>query len=155
MPQLSKGGKYIFGWSVIKDDLSAQLPTKAIEEYCITSEGKVFLISGSKQTGGFVVSKKGLLYNSKIGNILTDSPSLCDYRTGEGEFVKYKGRLYCWVSIFNNGKIQLNQPMLNTLEIKVGKKLLSIRSSDIAFCMGARGQLVERAENYQGEIEIY
>ena len=155
MPQITKGGKYIFGWSVIKDDLSIQFPVKAIKEYSITSEGKVFIISGSKQTGGFVVSKKELLYHSKIGNILTDTPFLCDYKTEEGEFVKYKGRLYSWISIFDNGKIQLNQSMLETLDLEVGQKLLSIRSSDIAFCMGAKGQLVERAENYQCEIEIF
>ena len=45
MPQVTKGGKYIFGWSKIRNDLSIQLPQMAIDEYNITSEGKVFLIS--------------------------------------------------------------------------------------------------------------
>ena len=121
MPQIEKGGKYVFGWSVIKDDLSVQFPVEAVEEYNIASEGKVFLITGSKQTGGFVVSKKGLLINSKIGSILTDTPSLYEYKTGEGEFVRYKGRQYCWVSIFDNGKIQLNQSILKTLELEANK----------------------------------
>ena len=53
MPQVTKGGKYIFGWSRIKNDLSIQFPQAAIDEYSITLEGKVFLISGSKKTGGF------------------------------------------------------------------------------------------------------
>lgn len=70
MPQVTKGGKYIFGWSKIGDDLGIRFPQIAIDEYSMTSEGRVFLISGSKKTGGFVVSRKGLLYNSKIGNIL-------------------------------------------------------------------------------------
>ena len=34
-------------------------------------------------------------------------------------------------------------------------ELLSIRSSDIAFTMGATGPLLERADNYEGEIKIY
>jgi hypothetical protein len=42
MPQVTKGGKYIFGWSVIKTDFSVQLPTPAINEYQITSDQRVF-----------------------------------------------------------------------------------------------------------------
>lgn len=33
--------------------------------------------------------------------------------------------------------------------------LLSIRSSDIAFTMGAEGPLIEKAENYGGKITLY
>ena len=34
-------------------------------------------------------------------------------------------------------------------------KLLSIRSSNIAFTMGAKGPLLEKAENYNGEIPLF
>lgn len=34
-------------------------------------------------------------------------------------------------------------------------ELLSIRSSDIAFTMGAKGPLLEKAENYDGEIPLF
>ncbi|MBU5439588.1 hypothetical protein KQI42_16355 [Tissierella sp. MSJ-40] len=155
MPQMNKGGKFIFGISILRDNLSIQFPTQAIEEYDITSEGKVFLISGSKTTGGFVVTRKGMLYDSKIGNILKDTAQLCNYELPQGKFVKYKGRLYCWLSISTNGKIQFTSDMMNTLEINIGHKLLSIRSSNIAFTMGAKGPLLEKAENFDGEIEIY
>ena len=33
-------------------------------------------------------------------------------------------------------------------------ELLSIRSSDIAFTMGAKGPLLEKAETYDGEIPL-
>ena len=33
MPQMTKGGKYIFGWSKIKKDGKLSLPTMAIKEY--------------------------------------------------------------------------------------------------------------------------
>ena len=42
-----------------------------------------------------------------------------------------------------------------SLNLKIGMELLSIRSSDIAFTMGAAGPLLERAENYAGEIPLY
>lgn len=155
MPQMNKGGKFIFGKSLIREDLTIHLPTQALTEYNATSEGKVYLFTGSKVTGGFCVTRKGLLEPSKLGHILTDNPALQNYQTSEGEFIKYKGRSYCWVNISDNGVIQLNQQVLDFLNLKIGIQLLSIRSSDIAFTMGAIGPLLERANNYEGEIPLY
>lgn len=155
MPQMNKGGKFIFGKSLIRDDLTVHLPTQALTEYNATAEGKVYLFTGSKITGGFCVTRKGLLEPSKLGHILTDNPALQNYQTAEGEFIKYKGRSYCWINISVNGVVQLNQQILDFLNLKIGMNLLSIRSSDIAFTMGAKGPLLEKAENYDGEIEVY
>ncbi|MCI8356171.1 MAG: hypothetical protein HFI47_14115 [Lachnospiraceae bacterium] len=155
MPQMNKGGKFIFGKSLIRDELTIHLPTQALTEYNATSEKKVYLFTGSKVTGGFCVTRKGLLEPSKLGHILTDNPALLNYQTAEGEFIPYKGRSYCWVKISENGVIQLSQQIMDFLNLKVGMELLSIRSSDIAFTMGAAGPLLERAENYAGEIPLY
>ena len=155
MPQMNKGGKFIFGKSLIRDDLTIHLPTQVLTEYNATAEGKVYLFTGSTATGGFCVTRKGLLEPSKLAHILTDNPALQNYQTAEGEFVKYKGRSYCWVNISENGIIQLNQQILDFLKRKFGRELLSIRSSDIAFTMGATGPLLERADNYGGEIPLY
>ena len=155
MPQKNKGGKFIFGKSLIRDDLTIHLPTQALTEYNATAERKVYLFTGSKVTGGFCVTRKGLLEPSKLGHILTDNPALQNYQTAEGEFVKYKGRSYCWVNISENGVIQLSRQILDFLDLKIGMELLSIRSSDIAFTMGAAGPLLERADNYEGEIPLF
>ena len=155
MPQMNKGGKFIFGKSLIRDDLTIHLPTQALTEYNATIEKKVYLFTGSKVTGGFCVTRKGLLEPSKLGHILTDNPALQNYQTAEGAFVKYKGRSYCWINISENGVIQLDQQILDFLNLNTGIELLSIRSSDIAFTMGATGPLLERADNYAGEIKIY
>lgn len=155
MPQMNKGGKFIFGKSLIRSDLTVYLPVQAIKEYNATAEGKVYLFTGSKITGGFCVTRRGLLEPSKLGHILTDNPALQNYQTTEGGFIKYKGRSYCWVNISENGVIQLNQQILDFLHLKIGMNLLSIRSSDIAFTMGAKGPLLEKAKNYDGEIAIY
>ena len=155
MPQLNKGGKFIFGKSLIREDLTIHLPPQAITEYNATTEGKVYLFTGSKITGGFCVTRKGLMEPSKLGHILSDNPALQNYQTPEGDFIKYKGRSYCWVNISGTGVIQLNQKMVNFLNLEIGMELLSIRSSDIAFTMGAKGPLLEKAENYDGEITIY
>ncbi len=155
MPQMNKGGKFIFGKSLIRDNLTIYLPTQALTEYNATAEGKVYLFTGSKITGGFCVTRKGLLEPSKLAHILTDNPALQNYQTSEGEFIKYKGRSYCWINISENGVIQFNQRILDFLNLKIGMMLLSIRSSDIAFTMGATGPLLERAKNYKGEIQIF
>ena len=36
-----------------------------------------------------------------------------------------------------------------------GDRLIAIRSSNLAFTMGARGRLIERVHQYQGEIEEF
>lgn len=152
---MNKGGKFIFGKSLIRNDLTVHLPPQAITEYNATSEGKIYLITGSKITGGFCVTSKKLLESSKLGHILTDNPALQNYQTKEGEFIQYKGRSYCWINISNNGVIQLTKEIMEFLELEIGMELLSIRSSNIAFTMGAKGPLLEKSRNYDGEIIIY
>lgn len=152
VPQMNKGGKYIFGMSVICEDGSIQFPTQAVEEYRIADEGKVYLFTGSKSTGGFCVTRRGLLLPSKLGKILEETPPLRDYTANQGEFIPYKGRSYCWTEITQSGRIILTAEMMNFLEIQPGMPLLSIRSSDIAFTMGAKGPLLEKAKNYEGMI---
>ena len=51
--------------------------------------------------------------------------------------------------------IKLPPSTLEVLELQAGRELLSIRSSDIAFTMGAKGPLLEKAHNFQGSIEKY
>ncbi|MBD5161064.1 MAG: hypothetical protein HDT14_03420 [Oscillibacter sp.] len=155
MPQMNKGGKFIFGKSVIRDDGTVHIPTQAIEEYGITSEKRVYLFTGSKITGGFCVTRKGLLEPSKLGHILAENADLQSYASQYGEFIKYKGRYYCWADISEAGQIVLTDEMMDFLSVEPGMQLLSIRSSDIAFTMGAKGPLLERARNYTGGIPMY
>ena len=59
MPQMNKGGKFIFGKSLIRTDGTLRIPPQAMKEYHIADEGKVYLFTGSKITGGFCVTRKG------------------------------------------------------------------------------------------------
>lgn len=38
MPQLNKGGKFVFGLSSIHDDLTVQFPKQALEEYRVLND---------------------------------------------------------------------------------------------------------------------
>lgn len=155
MPQMNKGGKFIFGESVIRPDGLMQLPAQAVEEYRIASEGRVYLFTGSKATGGFCVTRRGLLLPSKLGHILTETTTLLRYEAPEGRFLPYKGRAYCWTAISEAGEIRLTDAMMAFLRLEPGMRLLTIRSSDIAFTMGAKGPLLEKAERFDGEIPIF
>lgn len=155
MPQMNKGGKFIFGESAIRPDGLVQFPPQAAEEYRIASEGRVYLFTGSKVTGSFCVTRQGLLLPSKLGHILTETPALLNYGASEGRFLPYKGRAYCWTVISEIGEIRLTDEMMAFLGLESGARLLSIRSSDIAFTMGAKGPLMEKAEHFDGEIPIF
>jgi hypothetical protein len=154
MPQMTKGGKYIFGWSRIRVDGELSFPRMAVEEYKLKEEKYIYIVSGSKQTGGFSVMTEPLLSNSKLKNILIDNPYLADRSIGEGELISYKGRKYAWLTL-KDDTISLPEDLIKSLGIEIGDKLLAIRSSDIAFTMGLRGSLIDKANSYEGQIEIY
>ncbi len=155
MPQLNKGGKFVFGLSVINPNLIIHIPPRALLEYNVLRDGKVIIFTGSKITGGFCVTTYPLLSNSKLSHILEECPVLRDCQLSEGEFIQYKGRKYAWINIDKDGAVKLTQNTLDVLELKTGMELLSIRSSDIAFTMGAKGPLLEKAYNFHGEIKRY
>ena len=66
MPQLNKGGKFLFGLSVIHPDLTIHIPPQALLEYDATRDGKIIIFTGSKITGGFCVTTYSLLRGSKL-----------------------------------------------------------------------------------------
>ena len=69
MPQLNKGGKYVFGWSVIGAEGTIHFPTMALSEYNLTSEPEIIIFTGSKITGGFCVTNQRMLASSKLKHI--------------------------------------------------------------------------------------
>ena len=150
-----QGRKFIFGALLIRRDGLVRFPPQAAEEYRITSEGRVYLFTGSRSTGGFCVTRRGLLLPSKLGHILTELPELLRCEVPAGTFLRYKGRSYCWTAVSERGEIRLTEDMLAFLRLEPGMHLLSIRSSDIAFTMGAKGPLLERAARFQGEIPLF
>ena len=113
--------------------------------YGATRDGKVIIFTGSKITGGFCITTYSLLSNSKLKHILEDCPVLRDCLLSEGEFIQYKGRKYAWLDIDKNGVIKLPHSTLAVLDLQSGMELLAIRSSDIAFTMGAKGPLLQKA----------
>lgn len=70
---MNKGEKYIFGKSLIQDDLTIYLSSQAVEEYHAGVEGRAYLFTASESAGGFCVTRRGLLEPSKLGHILAET----------------------------------------------------------------------------------
>lgn len=155
MPQLNKGGKYVYGLSEISIEKKIQLPPELLLQYPITSERRIIIFTGSKVTGGFCVTTKQILSNSKLKHILEDCPLLSNYQLEEGEFIRYKGRGYAWLYISSTGIIQLTDSAMRYLALSSGDLLMSIKSSDIAFTLGVKGPLMDKVHSYSGYINKY
>jgi hypothetical protein len=149
MPQLSKGGKYIFGWVKIRPGGEVPVPEETIREYLFPSDENVILISGSKASGGFVVAPRSFLEQSTLSGILSNNPELAQFRTNPGELVRYKGRLYCWVNL-HNGLLKLPVETMGTFGVKHGDNLLIIRGSNLGFVCAAKGPIVKKARSFPG-----
>lgn len=54
MPQLNKGGKIVFGSSLIHDDSIVQFPIQASEEYRVLHDDKIIIFIESKITVNFM-----------------------------------------------------------------------------------------------------
>jgi len=55
----------------------------------LQKEQYIYIVSGSKQTGGFCVMSEPLLSRSKLNHILKENPDLADRTLKEGELISY------------------------------------------------------------------
>ncbi len=155
MPQIAKGGKFVFGWSIINPDGRLRIPEMAHEEYHLSNGSAAVLFSGSKKSGGFCVSNHALMKDSVFTELFIQHPGLHDHSLDEGACVRYKGRHYCRVTLHPGGIISLPAHTMRSFSIKPGDRLLAIRGSNIAFVLAVKGPLIEAATRYKGTIDEY
>jgi bifunctional DNA-binding transcriptional regulator/antitoxin component of YhaV-PrlF toxin-antitoxin module len=148
MPQLVKGGKYVFGWSRIMSNGLVIIPPEAIVEYKLKTGKEVILISGSKTSGGFVITAKSLLKRSAIGDMVLKNPELKNSYNKDGKITEYKNRKYGWTEIRILNSIKLSKQMLEAFGIRPGDELLSVRGSHVGIGMIVKGPLIEHAKKH-------
>ena len=142
MPQLVKGGKHTFGWSIVSEQGDIAIPPDAYAEYGFVEGGTALVMSGSRKSGGFTLSKLETFMNSSIAGVLKEQG-----RLPEGETIKIGPRLYCRVKI---GDMRFSLP-LNTLEhygIKMGSALLTVRGSNVGLGFIVKGPIIEEAQKH-------
>lgn len=154
MPQLVKGGKYIFGWSKVRENGKIIIPKDAYFEYKFNEDKKGILMSGSKSSGGFGLTSKRLIKNSQIGKILNKFPEIVNYQLEEGKVLKIKERFFCWITIYKDKSIVVPESTLKSFKIKINNNLLVGRGSGFALGFIAEGPIYEEAKNHP-EIPLY
>jgi len=145
MPQLVKGGKHVFGWSIIKKEGTIKIPDDAYEEYGFKHGEKLIIMSASKRSGGFGLSSIKLLNNTPIGNSLKKINRLYNFQIPEGEVIENGKRSYSWVKLCKNRTIKLSERILRSFSVDKSSKLLVARGSGLALGFISKGPIFEEA----------
>jgi bifunctional DNA-binding transcriptional regulator/antitoxin component of YhaV-PrlF toxin-antitoxin module len=148
MPQIVKGGKYVFGWSKVGRTGKIVIPEEAKEEYKFNDGEKVILINGSHKSGGFGITKVSLLKNTPLSSIFNRFPGLESFQIPKGKIMKDQKRLVCWTTIEKGGYIVLPIQALKEYEIKIGDLLLVVKGSYLAIGFLIRGPIFDEALGY-------
>lgn len=148
MPQLVKGGKYVFGWSTVGNTGKIVIPPEAIEEYTLKDGEKVILIPGSSRSGGFGITTGERLKDSPLAGMAAPFKG----ELHEGEVIDIKGRLCCWVHLLK-GCITVPVETLNQYGINQGDTVLSVRGSRVALGIVVRGPIIEEAKKH--DIDVF
>jgi hypothetical protein len=87
MPQLVKGGKFVYGWSEVGNTGKIAIPNEALAEYNLVPPCNVILLFDSTRSGGFTLTATSLLKNSVISHLLAENSKLAGFQLPEGETV--------------------------------------------------------------------
>jgi hypothetical protein len=148
LPQLVKGGKHAYGWSEVGTTGKVAVPIEAFAEYKFTVPCKVFLLTGSKRSGGFALTTASLLKNSVLSGPLDENPKLASFQLPEGETIKVAGKPYCWVTLNADGCITVPLKTLKQYGVNAGDRLLAVRGSHFALAFCAKGPIIEEAKKH-------
>ena len=154
MPQMVKGGKYVYGMARIGPTGNIVIPPEAMREYRYKDGEYVILMSGSRKSGGFGVTQKRILEKSELSTLLEQLPALTNYEIPEGETVKHARRRFCWTIIRDGGCIKLPIQALTDYGLKTGDLLAVGRGSYISIAFIAGGTIHKEAVKHP-ELEVF
>ena len=154
MPQLVRGGKYVFGWSIISEDGRILIPEEARQEYKLESGERVILLPGSRTSGGFSIVRKPLLEQSRLSNTLMRDPDWAESWIDKRNTFDINGKSLCRATVQENGLLQLAPHTLEVYGVKPGDCMLAVRGSYIGIGMAAKGPLVEEARKHP-ELAVF
>lgn len=159
MPQLVKGGKYVFGWTIFNPDLRIRIPDETYYEYHLNHSEKLIIISGSKTSGGFGIIAPGSLIKSTMGSRIT---CLAGYKkesdsfsTAMLEMVKSGERIITWTLLDKEKYFTLSDKLTDLLNIRINDKLLVARGSGVGPAFIARGMIYNEAKKHKDIPEFY
>jgi len=151
VPQLVKGGKYVFGWSPVDRLGRVVVPPEAREEYGLRASEQLVVLPGSRTSGGFALGSRDVVLGCPLGSPLRQK--LETAAVVEGEIIECRGRPYGWVTL-HAGCVSFTPPMLERFGVQTGDRLLVVRGSGLALGSAVRGALVQEAARHP-ELEVF
>lgn len=127
MSQLAKGGKWVFGWSIVGPGREIQIPPEAYHEYGFQPGEEVFLAPGSQRSGGFGIGRQ-----EKLTASILQSRFIGQFNIGAG------------------GQVALP----SAAGVHPGDRLLVVRGSGLALGFVQRGPIYAEAMGHP-ELEVF
>ncbi len=127
MPQLAKGGKWVFGWTIVSPDRIILIPTAAFQEYGFHQDDPIVFTRGSRRSAGF-----GLGHRDKVAASMIRSRIIAEGFIGK--------------------ETHILLPL--TIDVDLGEQLLVVRGSNLALGFLLRGPIVDEARLHS-ELEVY
>ncbi len=129
MPQLVKGGKWVFGWVLVGPQGAVTIPPEAWNEYAFQTEDEVIFVPGSRRSGGFGLSTPRLL--EQMGRPLQ-------------------------ARILARGRIAENRQVTvpTAIGVRPGDRLLAVRGSGKALGFVAEGPIYDEALKHPS-LEVF
>jgi hypothetical protein len=131
MPKLVKGGKWVYGWVVVRRQSKITIPPQAWHEFSFQAGEEAIFVPGSRRSGGFGISTSGLI-SEVFGRL-----------GGAALHVLARGR-------FDAGCVVLPQQV----GVRPGDRLLAVRGSRYALGFVARGPIYVEALKHP-ELEVF
>lgn len=129
MPQLVKGGKWVFGWVVVGLQGELEIPPAAWVEYGFQAGEEAIFLQGSRTSGGFGLSTPRLL---------AEAAAPLQTRTLAQGLIGEDGQIV----------------MPAAVGVRVGDQLLVVRGSGRALGFLARGPIYDEALQHP-ELEMF
>jgi bifunctional DNA-binding transcriptional regulator/antitoxin component of YhaV-PrlF toxin-antitoxin module len=127
MPSLSPGtpgAKEAYGISIIREDYSICIPPKALKRYNIANDDIVLLTSTRKGEGGLAILNYEKAKQSVFNEIINKIKDI-------NLLVYERSRPYALTNVLND-RIILNQEFIDAFNLKIGDKLVVIKSTTVS-----------------------
>lgn len=149
MPQLVKGGKYIFGWTVIGKNFNVRIPDETYEEYKLDKTDKLILMSGSNASGTLIVNTPDSILHSKFGDRILQAVRYNReqdaFNINKLEIVMLGKRLLSWTSLDKEKCFQLSDTLIEKMKFYKGQRLLVGRGSGVGPAFLSKGKIYQEA----------
>ena len=132
MPQLVKGGKWVYGWVLVGPAREIVIPPEAWQEFNFRAGDEAIFLAGSRTSGGFAITLASRL--AKMQD-----------RTGGGSLHELaRGR-------FDSGWLTA-PPQTGA---RPGDRLLAVRGSSLGLGFVGRGPIYEEAVRQTGRLQTF